>query len=103
MSLPRTQRNIWIHNIAPPPGPVCVRIATNQIGEPGVLSEPLNDAPGSGTWTGDQTGASGTHQRYEYALDLGAGIGIYQQYIVMSVVTGNPFTAGEVLTPAGAA
>ena len=88
---------MWINSQNPPPPSVCQRIATNQIGEPGVLSEPLENVPNSGTWAGFDSAAVGTHQRYEYEEVVGQGANIFQQYIVMSEVTGN-FTDGEVLT-----
>ncbi len=100
MSFPLPIRNIWVHNVAPPPGVVCLRVATNQLGEAGVLAEPLLDVPGSGTWTGAASGAVGTHIRYEYEEALSQGSNVFQQYIVMTAVTGSPFTDGEILTPA---
>ncbi len=47
--------------------------------------------------SGFDRAAVGTHQRYEYEEVVGQGANIFQQYIVMSEVTGN-FTDGEVLT-----
>lgn len=79
--------------VAPEPE-ACERLATNQIGYPSVLSEPLPDVAGSGTWEGAVSGATGTHQRYEY-VSLGGGL--YQQYIVMSDAVGT-FQDGENLT-----
>lgn len=95
MTLPG--RFMWINSKSPPPPSFCQRIATNQIGEPGVLSEPLEDTPNSGTWTGLDSGAVGTHQRYEYEEVTGQGENIFQQYIVMHDVSGN-FDNGEALT-----
>ena len=72
----------------------CVRIATNQIGSS--PQEPLPDYPGSGVWTGAQSGATGTHQQYVYEEVSPGPPQIVQQYIVMSAETGN-FIDGEVL------
>lgn len=93
-----------IHIEAPPPNPplpaTCVRLKTNQFGEVGLLNEPLEDVPGSGTWTGATSGATGVHQRYFYE-DEPTGIpGTEQQYIVVDAVVGGPFVADEALTGA---
>ena len=93
------QRFMYIAPIPPPPPPpgmVCERIATNQVGEPGVLSEPLEDFPGSGLWTGATSGETGVHERYEYEIRQDLGFNIWQQYIVMKEVSGS-FTQGETL------
>ena len=86
---------IFIGRRPPPPAPqpVCERIATNQRVAPNLRTEPLDDTPGSGTWTG-AGGATGIHQAYEY-VDIGGGV--EQQFIVMSEVVGS-FVDGEVLT-----
>lgn len=51
------------------PSPVvCQRIATNQIGDRQIISlnEPILDVPGSSVWSGDDSGNSGTHQKFLY-------------------------------------
>ena len=57
----------------PPPAPpivptLCTRLATNQIGEPGSLSEP--DPPGNAIgehlWQGQLSEATGVHQKFRY-------------------------------------
>lgn len=85
----------------PPVVATCTRIATNQIGEAGMLAEPLPNVPGSGTWQGETSGTIGTHQRYLYE-QIGEDPDVYQQYIVMNDVSGPGFIDGETLigTPA---
>lgn len=83
----------------PPPLTGCVRIATNQRGQ--FPDEPLPNTPGSGTWLGATSGASGTHQKYVYELVEALpdpDPDVVQQYIVMSNTSGN-FQDGELLTP----
>ena len=88
---------MYVKNADPviPAAQQCESIATNQKGEVGFLRFPLPDTPGSGTWTGADSSAVGTHQQYEFE-DLGAGI--FQVYIIVTDVVGGPFTDGEVLT-----
>lgn len=98
----RANRFIFIHTPgAPPPEQlVCGRIATNQIGPIALTPflEPLPNTPGSGTWEGQTSLATGTHQDYRYE-EISAGVA--QQYLVMSTVSGS-FINGESLvgTPA---
>ena len=83
--------------IPPPPGQVCERIATNQIGP---LQEMLQEPTSSQNdlWTGGSSGEQGRHQMYVYEPSI-LYPGAIQQWLVMTEVTGD-FTDGEALTAA---
>lgn len=87
--------------MAPPANPShpCIRIATNQSGEPGEIDEPAGPFSIGDTldvvWQGQTSGATGTMVGYGYNT-LGTTPETYQQFIVMRESTGT-FVDDEVL------